>query len=131
MAILFLDDDPERLKRFRSRIPSATQTEDADATIAALPTQEWDYVFLDHDLGGEIFVDPSIKNCGMEVVRWIEANSPKVKQFIVHSCNYGAAETMVSRLVDAGYEAVHVPFTVLLNSLIFKEAYDAQFQGDA
>ena len=47
---------------------------------------------------------------GMEVIRWIEANKPRVKLFIVHSQNPCGTPEMVERLRAAGYPAWAVPF---------------------
>ena len=50
----------------------------------------WDEVHLDHDLGGEIYVDSSRPDCGMEVVRWLCASRRdrfEKTLFIIHSHN--------------------------------------------
>jgi hypothetical protein len=67
----------------------------------------WDIVSLDHDLNFEEFVDSNRKDCGMEVVRWIERNAfllyeNKIipKQIIVHTSNKIAGTEMVLRLED-------------------------------
>lgn len=110
MNILFLDDDIRRQRQFRSRFPGAVITATADEVIAQLPKEAWDFVLLDHDLGGDTFVNPDIANCGTQVVAWIEQNPPTVKQFIVHSFNYEAAWGMVCRLQQMGYNAQYIPF---------------------
>jgi hypothetical protein len=68
--ILFLDDDPARAEIFLAENPDAIWVETASDCIARLE-EPWDEVHLDHDLGGERFVDLSREDCGMEVVRWL------------------------------------------------------------
>ena len=115
--ILFLDDDSNRTKKFRSYFPAASTAATADEMISLLQSsEEFEAVFLDHDLGGEQYADSNNKNTGMEVVRWIETNQPIVEQFVIHSCNYPAAQEMASRLRALGYSKV---FTTPFPSLNF------------
>lgn len=107
--ILFLDDSLERQRTFRSLVPSGHCVQTADECIAALE-RSWDVVFLDHDLGGEVFVDPAHPNSGSAVVRWMVTHSPAVGYIIVHSLNGAAARLMVAALREVGYRADHVPF---------------------
>ena len=59
--------------------------------------EPWDEVHLDHDLGGEVYVDVGRDDCGMEVVRWL-AREPRrhlrKARFTVHSHNMAAAFEM-------------------------------------
>jgi len=116
MNVLWLDDAPERTKRFRSYAPYATLTETAQECIDALAAADepWDIVFLDHDLGGEIYVDTAEKNTGSEVVRWIGENEPQILKIVVHSCNPEAAKWMVHDLIRLGYDTEKIPITTLL-----------------
>lgn len=114
---LFLDDNPVRTRKFKSSVPSAMTAETAQEMIQLLEkTQdaiEPRYVFLDHDLGGEVFVDSNRKDCGMEVVRWIVANKPILDTIVLHTLNHEAAKMMHSELIKAGYKAEVKPFTSL------------------
>ena len=54
---------------------------------------------LDHDLGGEEFVNPDSKDCGMEIIRYLEKTGwPKARKvpelFVIHSSNFFAAKLM-------------------------------------
>jgi hypothetical protein len=113
MNILFLDDCPSRTKIFRSQCPSAICLETAKDCIICLSKQDWDLVFLDHDLGGEIYSDQKNTNTGSEVVRWIIQNRPKIKQVIVHSLNGPARIAMCYDLKNAGYNVLDYPFAWL------------------
>lgn len=110
MNILFLDDDPNRQRVFQAYFPDADIVSTTNECIANLADCPWDIVCLDHDLGGETFIDSDQPNTGMEVVRWIEANSPKVGTFFVHSYNAPAATEMISRLSGIGYVAIRRQF---------------------
>lgn len=116
--IFFLDDDESRHKKFRrAKIGNqifAAYT--ADQAIDFFKSFEHKYeelaeIWLDHDLGGETFVDPSSKNCGSEVVRWIIRNKPPISCCIyIHSLNHEVAPSLVDNLRAAGYNAEWTPF---------------------
>src|SRR5271166_6168800 len=92
--VLFLDDDPDRARSFLGRNPQAVWVQTATECIARL-AESWDQVHLDHDLGGEIFVDSSREDCGMEVVRWLcsQPIDPMPNTwFFVHSHNAEAGD---------------------------------------
>lgn len=136
MKVLFLDDDPKRLFKFKSYIPSAVLAATAEEMVQLLSELEETAkcVFLDHDLGGRVFVDSSDKETGMEVVRWIVQNNPDVQRFVVHSLNYEAARVMVEELITAGYKAEYIPFPDLdYDSLYneFKDCLDTDFDCDS
>lgn len=108
--VLFLDDDMRRTDEFRYRMRSAkcelvTVTTSLEC-IERLGERGYDLVLLDHDLGGETFVDSDREDCGMEVVRWLKANRGAHGVFVVHSMNAVAAASMYFELSGAGY-AVH------------------------
>jgi hypothetical protein len=109
-VFLFLDDDAFRRHTFLQHVIDGTTVENVEQTIEALKKRQWPIVFLDHDLGGETFVDPEREDTGMAVVRWVVENRPKVGQFIIHSLNEPAAREMVRKLEDVGYNAFRMPF---------------------
>jgi len=114
LTILFLDDSKKRIKRFKAANPHAHTVETAEECIAALENQKWTEVYLDHDLGGEAWVDSNRADTGFEVVRWIVKNKPEVKRFTVHSHNHLAAPLMARALMNAGYQVRYVPFNKLM-----------------
>jgi len=122
MNVLWLDDSPERTRLFRSFAPYATVTSTASECIEVLEAAEepWDIVFLDHDLGGEVYVDPAHPNTGSEVVRWMAVNKPDVKKVVVHSCNSVAAQYMTEDLAKVGYEVQRMAIT----SLVYEKVGD-------
>jgi ActR/RegA family two-component response regulator len=122
--ILFLDDSPDRTKRFCYSCPSSFCAETAQEMIELFKKnadQIIEYVFLDHDLGSKTFVSSAEADTGMEVVRWIVQNRPKIKQIVVHTMNSVAGPEMVKKLQNIGYSVQLVPFH-LLNFDMIKDA---------
>ena len=111
---LFLDDDPARAAAFLREHPDATWVQTVPECVEKL-AEAWDEVHLDHDLGGEVYVDPDREDCGMEVVRWL-AREPRKHlrraRFTVHSHNMVAACLMAFQgLRDhVGYRVEAKPF---------------------
>jgi hypothetical protein len=110
MNVLFLDDSVERTKCFKSQVPSAICVSTAVACIESLAAGDFDVVFLDHDLGDEVYCDSSRADTGMAVVRWIVDNQPKIDLIVCHSLNHSARANMCNNLLVAGYEAIERPF---------------------
>lgn len=124
--ILFLDDDPRRAVLAHERMPKA----DIPNTIWCQTAQEailtlWDYrdrldaVHLDHDLGGQEYVNTKREDCGMEVVRYLEKMSRdkpeefkklQTARFTIHSWNSHAGPIMVERLSKIGLDVEYKPF---------------------
>jgi hypothetical protein len=103
--ILFLDDDPTRGVEFLTYNPDAVWVETVADCINAL-REPWDEVHLDHDLGGEHFVDHDRNDCGMAVIRWL-CEEPRAhlqsSLFVIHTHNRGAALAMIFQLQSMGY----------------------------
>ena len=111
MKILVLDDDHGRLKIFRKNIEERLHVFNAnyvetskDAIDCLALNPDYDYIFLDHDLGveghpngtGMIWDDG---NNGMLVVDWlINNNYSKVSNIIIHSWNIVRAREMEQKL---------------------------------
>ena len=111
---LFLDDDPARAEVFLARFPDADWVQTVPECVAKL-AEAWDEVHLDHDLGGEHYVDEARDDCGMEVVRWLGREFRdylRSARFTVHSHNELAAFVMVLRLREAGFRVEARPFGV-------------------
>ena len=109
---LFLDDDPSRAEVFLARHPDAVWVEDVPGCVARL-ADPWDEVHLDHDLGGEVYVDSGREDCGMAVVRWLALEPrPHLRKarFTVHSHNMMAALAMVQGIRALGLRVEARPF---------------------
>ena len=124
--ILFLDDSAQRAVLAYERMSEA----DRENTIWCRTAEEaiitlWDYrdrldaVHLDHDLGGQEYVNTKREDCGMEIVRYLEKmghDKPeefeKLKRahFVIHSWNGHAGPLMFERLAKIGLDVVYIPF---------------------
>lgn len=122
--VLFLDDDLRRAEVFLAIRPEAVWVETARNCIDRL-AEPWDEIHLDHDLGGERYVDVNRDDCGMEVVRWLCAETrPHLidARFFIHSHHLAAASLMVQCLLQAGYAAEFRPFGYdLVDLLTFED----------
>jgi hypothetical protein len=112
VRLLFLDDDPQRAAVFLDGNPTAVWVQTVAECLAKLEGP-WDEVHLDHDLGGEHFVDISRDDCGMEVVRWLCLTPrPHLRRtrFVIHSHNPNAATMMGMQMLVSGYAVEVRPF---------------------
>lgn len=111
--ILFLDDDSKRtevaIKRYSQ--DNLYETSTAEQTIDLFKAEDfWDIISLDHDLGGEVYVNSVRKDCGMEVVRYMCTFVIPVRVVIIHTWNEQAAEVMSQKLRYVGYYVLQIPF---------------------
>lgn len=104
ISILILEDDPERHRAFKALYfnDNLVIVETASACIHELKTKKWDYLLLDHDLGGEVYV-PSGEGTGYEVAKFLEENpeyKPR-KRIFLHSLNTVGRQNMQAALPEA------------------------------
>jgi hypothetical protein len=112
--VLFLDDDPARAESFLSENPQAIWVQTVEECVGRL-VESWDEVHLDHDLGGQVFVDTNKTDCGMEVIRWLckeRRDHLNSTRFFVHTHNSLAGLLMVLQMQSSGYQAEFRPFGV-------------------
>ena len=110
--VLFLDDDPRRAEIFLAASPQAVWVETVVECVARLE-ECWDEVHLDHDLGGNQFVEIDNVDCGMEVIRWLckePRNHLRSTLFLIHTHNLVAGLLMVLQMRSAGFTAEFRPF---------------------
>lgn len=113
IEVLVLEDTPERMRYFKMYCPSLVHEETAKGCIEKLKEAEYIHeLWLDHDLGGEMYVDSKREDCGMEVVRFLEQNNlqQKIKNIYVHSHNNYENLRMHTALSNAGYSSMLYPF---------------------
>lgn len=114
MAILFLDDNKERVTKFR-KLMKNHHVVWYDST-KDLIKKMFEYTYGEDPLIKEIWLDHDMgKDSGMKVVDalirdftpWYFRNTT----FVVHSVNPPAAKIMVERLRKSGYYVQRIPFT--------------------
>jgi hypothetical protein len=71
---------------------------------------DWNYLFLDHDLGGKDFVDSNEEETGYQVAKFILEKGIKYEVCIIHSMNYAGAENMFRVLPKSR----HIPFHMIV-----------------
>ncbi len=100
-----------------------TPVYDAAGCISALQSGEWDYVFLDHDLGGKQMVSIDAEDTGSAVCRWIYVNLDIHKKckntlFYVHTLNSDGAINMLGLLKSSNITGIRIPFTFMSDTLM-------------
>jgi len=74
----------------------------------------FDLIFLDHDLGGDVYVDSEEKNTGNQFAKWLcQSKSLKDTPIIIHSLNYYGVQNMKRFLP----KALEIPFPILMDDL--------------
>ncbi len=112
MRVLILEDSPERIKTFQKKLwkHDLYFFDNVDDTIKALEYMDaFDVLFLDHDLGGQVFVDSDEPNTGYQLAKYIKEKQLKFNQVVIHSMNPVGAQ----RMKDMLPEATIAPFTTL------------------
>ena len=97
-----------------SENPEAVWVQTVEECLGLL-VEAWDEVHLDHDLGGQVFVDMNETDCGMEVIRWLckeRRDHLSATRFFVHTHNSLAGILMVLQMQSSGYRAEFRPFGV-------------------
>lgn len=113
MNILILEDDESRVKVFKSKFSKHQLfiTDSAVQAIKYLQNNIFDYIFLDHDLGGKQ-MQWDEQDCGMLVVDYMCNNLISNKSHvicIIHSYNSPRGIIMKQKLKQAGYLADYMP----------------------
>ena len=112
MRILILQDDIQRINIFKHKLNNQIVdiSDDANAVIQYLKLNTYDYLFLDHDLGG-LQNQWNEQNCGMVVVNYLINLNPILNNMIciVHSYNYPRGMQMNDKLTQAGYTSTYSP----------------------
>lgn len=113
MKILFLDDDHSRHIYFQRLLNydkhEITVAYTSKQAIEKLKLYEFDIVYLDHDLGGQMYQD-SKEGTGFEVAQFISKNinNKSMQKIIIHSYNSVGAQNMLNELY--GFNVKYVPY---------------------
>lgn len=127
MRILILEDDENRVRKFKENFIGCELfiTHLTDQAIEWIQEEEFNTIFLDHDLAEEHYMtwqNPTVKHekTGLEVAEFLGNNLEfnKSAQIIIHSLNPYGRENM--RQACGIRNAEIVPFTVLFDRLIIR-----------
>lgn len=100
MKILIVEDNKARIKWFKEALigHSVDIVESADPAISLVKEKKYDVIFLDHDLGGEEYVDSNNDNTGYQVSKVIKGSINCQTRIIVHSCNPVGSKNIIGCL---------------------------------
>jgi len=109
--IFILEDDPFRIRQFCEALLHCDVTIRTNVEAAkAAWNPPYDVVSLDHDLGGETYVDSSHENTGYQFTKWLCQEPRDVKKYYVHSYNPDGATNMLHELLKADVVVYRIPF---------------------
>ena len=105
MKVFILEDDPTRIFQLLRALPLVADvciTTSAEAALDRLKQwEQFDLMFLDHDLGGQVYVDSDERNTGYQVAKWIANEEIECPAIFIHTMNPAGAERMLSVLPHA------------------------------
>lgn len=120
MKIFILEDDPARVAAFRVALAGtmlSTSDNVEESKLILEEVKDFDALFLDHDLGGEIYVDSQESNTGYQLAKWIAESGMHYPQIFIHSMNAVGASNMKIALADSADEVFQYPFPLLIAQL--------------
>jgi len=111
MKIFILEDNKERCEFFKKKLIGnlVTICDNVEDAKRILINEQFDVAFLDHDLGGLVYVNSNDQNTGYQLAKFIAEKNIQFKQIYIHSCNEYGRKNIRSVLP----QAIEVPFTEL------------------
>ena len=100
--VFILEDLPDRQKAFKEKFKEHQLTicDNVNDSKQLLLDNQYDLICLDHDLGGEAFVDSNYYNTGYTLAKFILENNIKSK-VVIHSLNPVGAKNIKFILPEA------------------------------
>ena len=101
--IFILEDDITRIDWFRKEFANHQLfiAMDADGGKQAVHCEKYDLMFLDHDLGGKVFVNSEDSNTGFQVAKEILKSRNAGTPVVIHSWNPIGTKNIASLLHGA------------------------------
>lgn len=102
MKVFILEDNPERMTAFSAIWiqDEMVATNSVRQARKILENEKFDHIMLDHDLGGEVYVDSADKNTGTYLCKHMHETVNADTPITIHSWNDIGAERMVNYLLD-------------------------------
>jgi hypothetical protein len=113
MKILILEDNPERIEKFKilfqnQKLFIFDNVLDAHNVCIC---NEFPVMFLDHDLDARMWVNSEEENTGYQFVKLLVSNDIQKNSLIyIHSSNPIGANQMLNYLKDNGYDGIWYPY---------------------
>jgi len=124
MRIFILEDDFNRIEVFQKYLSDheLTIVSESNEAIKILEKDcSFDLFYLDHDLGGLIYVDIGVENTGSTVAKYMSDKNIK-GTIIIHSFNSVGAKNMLDYLPNAFYVPFNPEFIKRTNEwILFKK----------
>jgi CheY-like chemotaxis protein len=111
LKILILEDSCERIKIMSETFinDNMVVTNCAETAIEFLNNIKFDLIMLDHDLGGDVYVNINDENTGSEVCRKINKLN-KDSIVVIHSWNKVGGTNMALLLKDKEFSNINKSF---------------------
>ena len=119
MKILLLEDDYNRVEMFQKRVTELNErnthrepyeivhAETVEQFKSAMQSSEFNLILLDHDLGGEIYVDINRDDTGSGAARWIKQTYGDIHPTVLtHTLNQTGADNILELIKGS----IHIPF---------------------
>ena len=121
MRILVVEDDARRAAWFVHEFAEhdLVLVNTAREAIAILKFCQFEFLFLDHDLGNRTFVKTGDENCGQRVADFLAGEMDPPPNVVIHSWNPEGAETMLETLRRAKLPVRQVPFGSFGKSIVY------------
>jgi hypothetical protein len=102
-SVFVLEDSESRMKWFYEQFPKLVWADTADKAIAILAEKQFDWVFLDHDLGLLDYTGANIGDVGngQEVAKFLSGQNWVGHNVVIHSWNPACAAKMKDLLKGA------------------------------
>lgn len=102
-SVFVLEDSEARMAWFRKRCPNLVHAESADEAIKILATKQFDWVFLDHDLGLLDYTGYTAhgNGTGRDVAKYLSGTNWLADNCVIHSWNPMGAAAMKDILIGA------------------------------
>ena len=106
MKIFILEDNPERMHYFSGIMinESLVITNNVEQGRKILQNEKFDYIFLDHDLGGQVYVASEDRNTGHYLCKHIHESLNADTPIMIHSWNENGAKNMINTLENNGHK---------------------------
>jgi len=122
MRMLILEDAYERVKEFFILFGDNNDliiVNNAKDAISLVTTSRFDIIFLDHDLGGKVYVDSDCENTGYQVAKILSDSINKNTKIIIHSWNGMGVAKMKSVLSEHGGKVIDKHFGSFGKEILF------------
>ncbi len=117
MKILILEDNLKRIQWFKQLFKNQELFIFDNVLDAYNTCLNYDFpvILLDHDLGGQEWVDSKKENTGYQFVKMIiEKQLQKDSLYYIHSMNPIGANKMLNYLLDNGYDGIWYPYRLMM-----------------